>query len=230
MLLFNFNTFAQEKDFSWTLEMELHLLRLKWSGAFKYSSPEDRPKSQNDVLTSLKNLSQYKNLEDDKLLLKYRDELNKLFQGLGLIGDELSMFLCNNDLPIDFRRFKQKVCLLITDVASAYSYNTVRTSPKSRAAKVLNSHVLGTLNDFYKSFKDTDIAYYGIIISYGSKSFIDDSFISDLEPEVLCLIVSKDDCRKFVKGKMCEADFLNKSNIFIVDRNKVFKKVRITPP
>lgn len=216
-----------------------------WSLSIGYASAKYRPKEREDVLKDLSSWLQYKPEEDTehpptkyelmliaeyKLTSKYQNELKKLFGHFGLIGSNLGLFLYGDkEIPVRFANIDGKTCLLIRGVATDNVYNTLRTTAKSRAAKVLTSSILPTLNDFYNSFKDTDIAYYGMIISYGSKDFSDESIALNLEAEVLCLIVSKDNCRKFVNGEITETKLLDSSHIYISDRDMIgfFKKIEV---
>lgn len=215
------------------LEHELFLARYRWELLLMGIGSA---KKSDDVLNDLSSWLQHKPEEEKKgqiaeyeLVLKYQNDLRKLFSPFGLIGSNRGLFLYGNkEIPIRFADINGKICLLITRVAIDKVYNTLRTTSKSRAAKVLTSSILPTLNKFYDSFKNTDVAYYSMIISYGSKNFLDES-IAKLKAEALCLVVSKDNCRKFVSGKITENNLLDRSLIFIIDRDMRtgFKRVKI---
>ncbi|MBU0711731.1 hypothetical protein KJ762_09165 [bacterium] len=214
------------------------LVKLRWLLSIRWAPAEDRPKKKEDVLKDMSSLNQYKPVKDERneqiaeyeLISKYQNEIKKLFDHFGLIGLNLGLFLYHDkELPIRLANIDGKICLLITKVATDNVYNTLRTTAKSRAAKVLTSSILPSLQYFYNSFKDTDIAYYGMIFSYGSKDFLDKSVALNLMAEALCLIISKDNCRKFVNGEITETNLLDSSYIYISDRDTTigFKRIEV---
>jgi len=221
------------------LKEESILMKLSWEASIGYKLSKYPPKKNDDVLRDLNSWLQHKPENDERkgqvaeyeLTLKYQDKLRELFESFGLIGSDLALFLYSDkEIPIRFTGVDGKSCLLVTKVTNGNVYNTIRTTAKSRAAQVLTSNILPTLSDFQDSFKDTDIAYYGIVIAYGSKNFLDKSVALNLKPEALCMVVPKDDCRKFVNGEITEKQLLDSSYIFISDRDMLsgFKKVEIT--
>ena len=96
---------------------------------------------------------------------------------------------------------------------------------------LLTSGILPRIRYLHQALGSTDLASYGMIVYYGSKNFIDEFASLTLRAEALCLIASKGNCQRFVRGEITETDFLNKSHIFISDRNMVsgegFKKITV---
>ena len=159
-----------------------------------------------------------------------QDVLKSLFTGFGFIGNSRGMFVYRDGgIPIRVAEFSGKPCLLITDVATDKVYNTLRTTIKSRASDILNSCMLPELEYLNRGLKDMEIEHFGIIVSYGSKNFLDEYDLS-LKGEALCLIVSKDECSKFVDGEITDNELLDNSHIFISDRDMMFgfKKINVT--
>lgn len=155
--------------------------------------------------------------------------LSTLFTQFGNIGNSVGMFVYRDgDIPIRVAEFSGKPCLLITDIATDKIYNTLRTTMKSRASDILNSIIFQELNDLDRGLKDMDIDQFGIIVSYGSKNFLDDYDLS-LKGEALCFIVSKDVCAKYVNGEITDNELLDNSHIFISDRDMMFgfKKIEL---
>jgi len=168
-------------------------------------------------------------IKEFQFIKENKEIITSLFKQFGMIGNSLGMFIYRDgQIPIRIAEFSGKPCLIITDVATDKVYNTLRTTSRSRASDILNSNILPELNDFNRGLKDTDIDIFGIIVSYGSKNFLDDYDIS-LKGEALCFIVSKDDCGKFVNGEITDNELLDNSHIFLSDRDMMFgfKKVEI---
>jgi len=168
-------------------------------------------------------------IKEFRFIKEHHEIISSLFKQFGMIGNSLGMFIYRDgQIPIRVAEFSGKPCLLITDVATDKVYNTLRTTSRSRASDILNSTILPELNDFNRGLKDTDIDQFGIIVSYGSKDFLDDYNLS-LKGEALCLIVSKIDCAKFINGEITDNELLDNSHIFISDRNMMsgFKKINI---
>jgi len=94
---------------------------------------------------------------------------------------------------------------------------------------VITSCVLPSLLSFNISLKDTKIEYYGVIVYYGSKNFVVDTNVNNLLPEALCFIVSKENCLRFLNLEITESELLNRSYIFISDRDMPigFKKIEL---
>ena len=173
---------------------------------------EDKPDS-NEIIGQIKEFQFIK--ENSEILLK-------LFTKFGNIGNGVGMFIYNDgQIPIRVADFSGKPCLLITDIASDKIYNTLRTTMKSRALDILNSIIFQELNDLDRGLKDMDIDQFGMIVSYGSKNFLDEYDIS-LEGEALCFIVSKDTCSKYVNGEITDKELIDNSHVFISDRDMMF--------
>ncbi len=215
------------------LNVESHTKTI-WDLAFAHSKLEYKPKDNQSIIQNLTNFLQIRPEKNNRkgeiaeydLTLKYRDKIIQLLNNFGTIGSELGLFLCDKkDIPIRFASFNNDVCLLITKIASGTTYNTLRTTPKSRVAKVLTSHILPSIRYFYNSFKDSEISYYSMIIVFGSKDFTNEL---SLKAEAISIVVSKNNCRQFINAEISDTEFIDKSEIFVSDRDMLtFKKVKV---
>ncbi len=158
----------------------------------------------------------------------YKDNFINLFDELNFLGSSKAYFIYgDNEMPVRIAKFLDEDCILITRVAIDNVYNTLRNSARERAASVLSSYVLPTLYIIYNNLHKTDIHYYGIIVTFGSKNFLGSDF--SLKAESVCLIVQDDVCGKFVNGEITENELIDASHIFMSDRDMIsgFKKVKL---
>ena len=220
-----------------------------WSLSVAHQDPEYKLRTSNDVLSKIhswrntKNLNQvydkYKEIKDKlssmKLTFEYLDELEKVFDRFDLIGNNFAYFLPNDlsrwgvdGIPTIFVNVNGRTGLIITNVTTDTIYNTLQSTSKKRAEKVLVENILPTIHNIYEPFKNTDISYLGISFYYGSKDFSDDSNFG-LKPEVVMLVVPMDSCRRFVENEITDQELLDSSDIFLSDRNMInsFKKIKV---
>ena len=154
-----------------------------------------------------------------KMAIEYHKNISKLLQTLRYKRIRQYLFTFkDDDIPIQFVNFHNQICLIIENIANDNIYNTLKTTAKERAAMEI-ANIIINFKDFYDCFKDTDIQYYGLFFTYGSKDFSDESIVFNLEPESILLLASKNDCAKFYNGEMSENKFLNRSYIFMSDRD-----------
>jgi hypothetical protein len=135
------------------------------------------------------------------------------------------------EIPVRFAQAETGMVFLVTGVGSSTVFNTLRTTPKSRAAKIISTKILPEMETFYDFFKDTDIKYCGMAVVYGSEDFSDESISRvSLKAEVVTLVVSSENCKKFVDGIMTEDQLIDLSDIYLKDRDMGFnvKKIKVT--
>ncbi|MDP8242314.1 MAG: hypothetical protein RAP70_03890 [Candidatus Celaenobacter antarcticus] len=214
------------------------LSKIWWELSIGYESKDSPLKNKNDLSNDLDLWLQNKpdgeshieNVKEYDLVLQYQNELKNLLKKFGFIGGSKSYFIyLDNQIPVRFITFNGKQLLIITNIATVNIYNTLSTNAKSRAALVITSCVLPSLLSFNISLKDTKIEYYGVIVYYGSKNFVVDTNVNNLLPEALCFIVSKENCLRFLNLEITESELLNRSYIFISDRDMPigFKKIEL---
>jgi len=213
-----------------------------WSLGIDLKQSEYRPKSNEEVLKdfdqwllSKPNKERWRGeIAEYNFALKYKETIKKIIDRLSFIGSERGMFLCDkSSIPISprFAQGENGIVFLVTGVGSPTVYNTLRTTPKSRAAKIISSKILPEMQAFYDFFKDSDINYCGMTVIYGSQDFSDKSISGvSLKAEVVTLIVSSDNCKKFVEGVITEDQLIDLSDIYLKDRDMGFnvKKIKVT--
>ena len=162
------------------------------------------------------------------LIEKHALGLESLFNDFGSVGGELPLFFSAPDgVPIRFVAKEDKTCLLLSGFASDKVYNTLRTSARGRATKVLTPGGTSLLSDVYERFQDSGIDYFGVVMVYGSKDFLDESRAFNEQPEAVCLVASSGDCGKFVNGEITETKFLNNSDVYLSGRGETARAKKI---
>jgi hypothetical protein len=220
------------------LNVEASFADLKWNLAIGYGEPENKPKLYEEFNEDFDDWLQRKPQVDERkgqiaeynLAFKYKENIKKVFENFGLIGSELGMFLYSeNEIPIRFAQIENELVFLVTRVGSNKVYNTLRSTSKNRAAKIISSNILPELKAFYDSFKNTDIKYYGMIVAYGGKDFLNKSTALNLKTEVVAFIVSSENCKKFSEGIITEDELVDLSDIYLKDRDMVtdIKKIKV---
>jgi hypothetical protein len=211
-----------------------------WSLGVGLDQPEYKPKSNEEVLKDFNQwlLSKPKverwkgEIAEYNFALKYKENIKKIIDHLSFIGSERGMFLYNKmEIPVRFAQAETGMVFLVTGVGSSTVFNTLRTTPKSRAAKIISTKILPEMETFYDFFKDTDIKYCGMAVVYGSEDFSDESISRvSLKAEVVTLVVSSENCKKFVDGIMTEDQLIDLSDIYLKDRDMGFnvKKIKVT--
>ncbi|HEY2933580.1 MAG TPA: hypothetical protein VGK99_17725 [Acidobacteriota bacterium] len=152
---------------------------------------------------------------------RYSAQLLELTPKLQIIGSTQAMFFTN--VPFRYTTIDQ-VEAIIADLAIGSEFNTIRSTAKTRASKVISTMILPEMEALTESFKATPaVGFFGILVTYGSRDFLSES---GSEPESVCLIVSRDDARGFVKGQITDNELLRRSQIFASDRDTAANNFR----
>lgn len=213
--------------------------RTFWELAYGYGDKENEPKSSEEVIFDIDAWLKKKPEKDERkgqiaeyqLITKHREALVKLFKNFNLVGGQLGRFVyLKSDIPVRFALKDNALTMLITGVASEYTYNTLRTTAKSRAAKTIESMILPSLKDFNEVFASSDIKYFGMVVVYGSKDFLKKSRVLNLKAEVVAFVVASDKCKKFIEGKITQEELVNDADVYLCDRDMgmSIKKVKIS--
>ena len=213
--------------------------RTIWELAYGYGDIENKPKSPKEVIEDidvwLKNKpdkdEQKGQIAEYQLVVKHRDNLVRLFQEFKLVGTQLGEFVyLRGTIPVRFALKDNSLTLLITGVASEYTYNTLRTTAKSRAAKIIESMILPSLKNIHEFFSSSDIKYFGMVVVYSSKDFSKKSRVLKLKAEVVSLVIASDKCKQFVEGKITQEDLVDSADVYLFDRDMVtgIKKVKVS--
>ena len=232
------NTLPKLQDLMSVLEIA-SLNRTLWDLAINYPDEKYKTKSNKDVISDLKKRLEIQSLQNDslgklveyQLFKKYNTNVLNMFAELGLIGEELGMFIyVDNSMPVNFALKDNHLTFLLMGVASENSFNTLRLTAKERAVKIIESMILPTINKIYKSFNETEIKYIGMAVTYGSKDFSDESSVLNQKPETVILVVSMEKCKDYIAGKITQEELVNASDIFQSSRDMIegVKKIKVT--
>ena len=123
---------------------------------------------------------------------------------------------------------------LLTGAASDTVYDTSRTTARSRAAAVLQSAVIPTLEGLYRCFRggedcagEREIGYLGMVMCYGSKAFSGGPAADRLKPEAVAFIASTQDVYRFITGDLTEDDLVRRNLVYLADRDMVVGSKRV---
>jgi hypothetical protein len=224
------------------LQSELELAKranILWSLAFDYQQIETKPKHLSQVIADIDSFLSYPPAKDAdsrsvaqyKLIAAYHKNLDTLFASLALVGSSPAKFLYfKRSLPICFAQYEGGTVVLVTGIASDKIHNTLRTTPRARAATVVESIILPYLPRVYMAFRATKVRYVGMVVIYGSKDFLDESSSVKPVPEVVALVVDTKRCGEFVDGKLSDTDLVAAAGIYLADRDMAtgIKKIGIT--
>lgn len=177
--------------------------------------------------TGLQEMTKY------KLIKKYRNNLDTLFQGLSLLGaDQLGEFFYNRDfsLPFKFALYGDTaMTLLVSGAFIDNIYNTLKLTSRQRATKVVTTYILPTLKSFANNFKGKEIKYFGITCVYGSKDFSSENHNS-IQAEFVAFIAPSKVIKKYVSNDITEDELVDAADVFICDRDMVteMKKIKLS--
>ena len=177
--------------------------------------------------------SDQKALPEDKtpsefnILKKYRDNLNKTFQGFS--G---SQFIYNkgNTLPIIFALYGDTaLTLIISGVYIGKDYNIQALTSKQRSSNVITSYFLPKFKNFVRCFSENEVKYCGMACEFVSRDFSDKSYLS-ASVEFVSFIARKDLITKYVAGDLSEDELIGSADIYVCDRDMkgVIKKIKIS--
>jgi hypothetical protein len=209
------------------LKVEAALMGTRWELAV--GSQKDAPKSNEGALEDFSKWLKKYETKEESLGLQYEKNVRKILGNFKLIGNDLGKFVCDSVCgPVRFAQKQDGIVFLVTNVFSDNVYNTLRTTAKTRASKIIASMILPSMKAFYNSFGTTDIKYYGMVVAYGSKDFSKEGNVLNLRAEVVSLIVSAQTCKKFVEGIITDDELINASEIYSQDRDvKHLKRIKV---
>lgn len=188
--------------------------------------------SHEQYATALNTFGKYEPNGEHEYAQKYRDEMKDAFSQFSYYCENAGLFLSNSQnrpIPFRFAEKNGKKAVLLVDMASQSIYNTLRNSSTGRASKVLQSCLIPKIKSLCEAFKKTDMAYFGLSITYGSKDFSNDEEVLNLKPEVLTFVASREMCKRFSDGSITESEFVDGSDTYLTDRDMIFDFKKIKP-
>jgi hypothetical protein len=159
---------------------------------------------------------------------KYSSEAQRFFASLNMLGKNVPTFTYSTGLPIQYVNDDGKLLILVINIAIDTVFNTLRLTPKERAAKVIEANVLPVLSDLREAFAVAKPNEVGIVVTYGSRDFSVDSEL-EAEPESVCLIAKVADVGAFANAKISDVELVSRSSVLLRDRDirLQFKKVSL---
>lgn len=214
------------------LRSSSQMSRTIWSLSIEYESKDYPVQTHDDVMKALDALAPYEPKSEYQFSKKYKTQLKEALKWYTIYCNNIAKFLSNTGkrpIPIRFAAINDKAAVLIVDIASTTIFNTLRSTPKNRAAQVISSCILPNIKHLGEAFENTEISYCGINITYGSKDFSDKDSVSNLKPEVLTFIVPITKIRAFTSGTLTESEFVDYADIYLCDRDMIsdIKKIKI---
>jgi len=212
--------------------------KTEWSLAIEYHKPEYRPRTNIEVVIDVDRWLDSTNISsrpaqvrlEREILLRQRDGVKRIFSNWTLAGGELAAFLYDRglDVPARFATKGGALSLIVTGLASENVFNTLRSTPRQRASKVLQSIVLPSLRYLVSAKLDSEISRIGICVLYGSKDFAEEDAMN-LKAEMLGFVAPSDLCTKYIAGEITEDELVNAADIYLSDRDSSFdvKKIKL---
>jgi len=215
------------------------LSKTQWSLGIQFNEP-DNIKSTTEVIEDIeawvsegKEIS-FRSKGEAKQLRKYANNIKKLIKNINYEDGQSAIYLYSkNQLPILFAEKDGKIVFFVTKYGSKKIFNTLKVSEKKRASKIISSIILPCMKEFESAFKDTAIRYYGMVVIYGSEDFSKNNDVlssqGEMKAEMVSMVVSAEQCKKFVNAEITDADLIATADIYSSDRTQTFdiKKIKV---
>ena len=163
------------------------------------------------------------------LVSKYKEGFVRLLDNLKYIGDEEGRFLYGDEsIPVGFARTNGSLTLVLSAIASGKVYNTLRTSDKTRASKVVASVILPVIRELTETVPTDQIRYFAIEVCYGSKDFSDED-MPGAEGEIVITVVPSERAKQFAGASLSREQLLNWSDVYIFTHEaSALEKVKLS--
>ncbi len=167
-----------------------------------------------------------RDIEQRKYGAKYRSAIEHLFAGF---DHEIRFFggKDSDDLPVRFAIREGSLSVLVTGIVSTNVFNTLRTTESVRAAMVVREVVASQLAVFDRAFGGSGIKFYGMLVTYGSKDFLEQFGMPDVES--IIVVVPAEQCKQFAEAKITDAELIAAGETYMTDtklKNGV-KKIKV---
>jgi hypothetical protein len=198
--------------------------KLTWSLAFELSQPNYAPVKAEGV-SSLIDAGDVNDLTFASLK-GYETAVKHLLKRLTLVnGDYLYFLTDGKHSPIMIADDDAGKCLVVI-AATDTVYNTLRSSTKQRAAKVLSAYNLPILREAAKTFEGPALKQLAVFVIFGSKDFSSDSVLNE-KPEAVAIISGATALRQFMNAEITDQDLADRSTLLVSDRDSVVDLLRV---
>jgi len=195
---------------------------LRWSNyvsSIKLGKETQSPISYEEMALIYKNYSDTITYKQSKEYL-YRNNIISFYNSLKYSN----ILFWPNTPSVDFLKFKNNENLLLfRGIFVDNIYNSRTLKDKDRANKCVKEYLSSIIKKI-PPIKINNIRWYGFIISYGKKDFLDDSAFA-LEGESIVLILPINRITLFSDSQITLEELVNDSDIYIENLTDGFNKL-----
>lgn len=167
---------------------------------------------------------------EHQLTKKHHAALVKLLDDLRFVGRQPGQFLLLGDArPAVFLAGKRGPALVVATLSLDTTYNTLRSTSRSRAGRVFSQMVAPALKAMHEHFGGASgIADFGVQVAYGAQDF---SRRDEQSPkaEVLTVVVSVRECARFANGEITEDELAEAADFYLADDTTMVDVRKIKP-
>ncbi|RYU95311.1 hypothetical protein [Emticicia agri] len=197
-------------------------------GVIGKSNSEINSKSNKDVIEELSEIIQKPKPEDYFQSTQYpylvdnKEFINMFLNDCSSFGKVRTQFYYRQNMfPIIFTKTENsELTFLVNCIAYDKILNTVETTPRKRASRVLTSMIIPSLKNFKSVFAIPPIKNVAITVVYECKNFLEDrKFALINDSESITAVFPKNLCVEFLSAKITEEELIKKSTFYIIDKD-----------
>lgn len=157
--------------------------------------------------------------KSDFLLKKNSQAISQFLKDIEYYGEDQNaeFFHSKGQFPIKFAKNKTGgSTLFLTGLVSSKLHNTLVTTSKKRAVKVIQSQILPLLSDYINNFGKSEIQTFAVSAVYGAKDFTKEE-ITAILPETVTVVMPVSAIKKYANGDITDNELLKLSEIYQSD-------------
>jgi hypothetical protein len=190
--------------------------KLTWKAVVGLAGVGAEPIMPDKPLMPDEAISEYRDGRQNKTrpyLTPYGKRFGRLASDVALIGHSIATFLPQTVCPFfDIVLYREGKCVLVI-VGSDDVYNTLRATPRERAAKIFSSIAARSIGAAADRFAGSDVKYVAVFVTYGARDFAEEGATS--EPETMAVISPITTALAFKNGEKSDNELLKKSSILL---------------
>ena len=159
-------------------------------------------------------------------MVLYKNKVAELLNNLPWAGSFDGFLNSEPHSPVKFANFENKPAFLVLDAASSDVYNTLKLTARQRASRIITSCILPAFREYCR-YLDDRIPYYGLIVTFGSRNFLEDD---STKAESVAVIASAAQVKKYASNELTEDELVENASIYLSDRDESgsdIKKIKI---
>jgi len=212
------------------------LAKINWNLRINYESDQYKKVSpeqlkavlqKDDFIPTMPEM--YGLCDEDKVKTLWNTNRDSIIEYVGnatLLGGDFFYYIQEPSEILSFVSYKDHTYILLDAIGVETIFNTLRLQSKDRAKKIFDQYAVEALSKLSsKPFKGIEGAI--LVVTYGSKNFLDKSRGSNLKPEAILVISSFDNIRRFKNGDIDDQEFAKNTIIFLSDRDSVTEARRV---